>query len=218
MPSSIRSTGFLQEHGPNLAISWRRWRHAPHRSLRCASPERGGVDLNMFFDSWTGLLRVVVVGACAYAALVLLLRLAGKRTLAKMNAFDLVVTVALGSTLATVLLTSSVALAEGVLALALLICAQFAVAWTSVRVPLVRRAVKATPTLLVWRGRLRAEVLRDQRVSHAEVLQAVRAQGQGGLDQVVAVVLETDGSFSVIPVSSAGNLDALENVPDVPQS
>ncbi|SER76333.1 Uncharacterized membrane protein YcaP, DUF421 family [Lentzea xinjiangensis] len=172
----------------------------------------------MFFDSWTGLLRVVVVGACAYAALVLLLRLAGKRTLAKMNAFDLVVTVALGSTLATVLLTSSVALAEGVLALALLICAQFAVAWTSVRVPLVRRAVKATPTLLVWRGRLRAEVLRDQRVSHAEVLQAVRAQGQGGLDQVVAVVLETDGSFSVIPVSSAGNLDALENVPDVPQS
>ena len=172
----------------------------------------------MFFDSWEGLLRVVVVGACAYVALVFLLRLAGKRTLAKMNAFDLVVTVALGSTLATVLLTSDVALAEGVLALGLLICAQFAVAWTSVRVPLVRRAVKATPTLLVWRGRLRPEVLRDQRVSHAEVLQAVRAQGQGGLDQVVAVVLETDGSFSLIPVSSEGNLDALENVPDVPRS
>ncbi|MBY8851878.1 hypothetical protein K7G98_27780 [Saccharothrix sp. MB29] len=70
----------------------------------------------MFFDSWDGLLRVVVVGVCAYAALVVLLRLSGKRTLAKMNAFDLVATVALGSTLATVLLTSDVALAEGALA------------------------------------------------------------------------------------------------------
>lgn len=171
----------------------------------------------MFFDSWDGLLRVVVVGVCAYAALVALLRLSGKRTLAKMNAFDMVVTVALGSTLATVLLTSDVALAEGVLALALLIGAQFAVAWTSVRLGLVRRAVKSTPTLLVWQGRLRDQALRDQRVSRAEVLQAVRAQGQGALDQVAAVVLETDGTFSVIPTNSAGNLDALDNVPDVPR-
>lgn len=75
----------------------------------------------MFFDSWSGLLRVVVLGFCAYLTLVVALRLSGRRTLAKMNAFDLVVTVALGSTLATVLLTSDVALAEGTLALVLLI-------------------------------------------------------------------------------------------------
>ncbi len=49
----------------------------------------------MFFDSWAGLLRVLVVGPLAYAALVLLLRVTGKRTLSKMNAFDLIVTVAL---------------------------------------------------------------------------------------------------------------------------
>ena len=67
----------------------------------------------MFFDGWAGLLRVLVVGALAYAALVLLLRVSGKRTLSKMNAFDLVVTVALGSTLATVLPSRDVALAEG---------------------------------------------------------------------------------------------------------
>ena len=69
----------------------------------------------MFFDGWSGPLRVLAVGTCAYAALVLLLRCSGKRTLSKMNAFDLVVTVALGSTLATVLLSKGVALAEGVL-------------------------------------------------------------------------------------------------------
>ncbi len=50
----------------------------------------------MFFDSWYDLLRILVVGVLAYAGLVLLLRTTGKRTLSKMNAFDLVVTVALG--------------------------------------------------------------------------------------------------------------------------
>jgi uncharacterized membrane protein YcaP (DUF421 family) len=82
----------------------------------------------MLFDSWTGLGRVLIVGTLAYAALVLLLRISGKRTLTKLNAFDLIVTVALGSTLATVLLSSSVALAEGVAALALLILLQYLIA------------------------------------------------------------------------------------------
>jgi uncharacterized membrane protein YcaP (DUF421 family) len=61
----------------------------------------------MWFDSWAQVGRVVLVGAATYGVLVLLLRVSGKRTLAKLNAFDLVVTVALGSTLATVLLDSS---------------------------------------------------------------------------------------------------------------
>ena len=58
----------------------------------------------MWFDSWDSLLRVIAGGFAAYASLVVLLRVSGKRTLSKLNAFDLVVTVALGSTLATMLL------------------------------------------------------------------------------------------------------------------
>ncbi len=55
----------------------------------------------------------MVVVVLAYLALVFLLRISGKRTLSKMNAFDLVVTVALSSTLATMLLSKSVALLPG---------------------------------------------------------------------------------------------------------
>lgn len=79
----------------------------------------------MFFTSWYSLFRIVVVGALAYFALVLMLRSSGKRTLAKLNAFDLVVTVSLGSTLSTILLSRSIALADGLLALALLIRLQY---------------------------------------------------------------------------------------------
>ena len=94
----------------------------------------------MFFQNWSGIIRTVIVGTLAYAVLLLSLRDSGKRTLAKLNAFDLVVTVALGSTLATILLSESVALAEGVTGLILLILLQYVVAFFSVRSKAFARA------------------------------------------------------------------------------
>lgn len=88
---------------------------------------------NIFFDSWDSILRTLVITILAYVALIILLRISGKRTLSKMNAFDFIVTIALGSTLATVLLNKSVSLADGVLALFLLIGLQFLITFFSVR-------------------------------------------------------------------------------------
>lgn len=152
----------------------------------------------MFFDSWSALLRVVVVGPLAYAILVLVLRVSGKRTLAKLNAFDLIVTVALGSTLATVLLSKSVALAEGVLAFATLAGMQFAVAWLSVRSPRFSDFVKSEPTLLLRDGCFLRDAMRRQRVTENELAAALRNHGVGDAEKVAAVVLETDGTFSII--------------------
>lgn len=166
----------------------------------------------MFFDSWFGLLRVLVVGTLAYATLVLLLRVSGKRTLSKMNAFDLVVTVALGSTLATIILSKDVALAEGVLAFALLIVLQLAITWLSVRSERFQALLKAQPRLLLHRGRLLPEALRRERVTEEEVRAALRAQGTASLEEVDAVVLETDGTFSVLREVNAGEASAMANV------
>lgn len=152
----------------------------------------------MFFDSWYGLLRVLVTGTAAYVGLILFVRVSGKRTLAKMNAFDLVVTVALGSTLATIFLSRDVALVEGLAAFFLLILLQYVVAWTSVRWPAFEKAVKSSPTVLVRDGVLLREAMKRQRVSDEEVRAAVRGAGVASLDDVAEVVLETDGSFSVI--------------------
>jgi uncharacterized membrane protein YcaP (DUF421 family) len=157
----------------------------------------------MFFDSWYALLRVLVVGVCAYVALVCLLRVSGKRTLSKLNAFDLVVTVALGSTMATVLLSKDVALAEGVLAFVLLIALQFVVAWLSVRSPAVGRLVKSEPRLLFFRGRFLRDAMRRERVTEGEVIAAIREQGVPSPEGVEAVVLETAGTFSVLNKSDA---------------
>lgn len=156
------------------------------------------MELSVFFQGWDGVLRVVVVGGAAYAALILLLRLSGKRTLSKMNAFDLVVTVALGSTLATVLLSAEVALAEGVTALALLILLQYAITFASVRSPRVTGWVKGEPTLLARDGRPLPDAMRRTRVTAEEIDAALREHGLARLEEAQAVVLETDGTLSVI--------------------
>jgi uncharacterized membrane protein YcaP (DUF421 family) len=172
------------------------------------------------FSGWAGLGRTTLVGVLAYLALVILLRVSGKRTLSKMNAFDLVVTVALGSTLASILTSQSVALAEGLVAFAVLIGLQFVVAWASSRSTGISRIVKSEPTLLVYRGELLVDALRRERVARDEVLAALRRQGAPALDAVEAVVLETDGSFSVIRASGRGPtsvLDRMRRRADLPE-
>lgn len=166
----------------------------------------------MWFDNAQGIVRVILVGTATYVALIAILRLSGKRTLAKLNAFDFVVTVAFGSTLATILLSKDVAMAEGVTALALLAGLQLVVAKVTAILPGSRAAVTARPTLLVSEGELVRDALKRHRVSEAEIHQVVRGTGQGDLSEVSAVVLETDGTLSVITGSRLGDGSALDDV------
>jgi uncharacterized membrane protein YcaP (DUF421 family) len=150
------------------------------------------------------LIRTVVVGALAYVALVAMLRVSGKRTLSQMNAFDFVVTVALGSTLATILLSNEVSLAQGLTALALLIGLQFLITWTSVRSRTTSRLVKSEPTAVVWRGQMLHATMARERLLEAEVDAAVREHGLPAAEAADLVILETDGTISVVADVDAG--------------
>jgi uncharacterized membrane protein YcaP (DUF421 family) len=153
---------------------------------------------SMFYQDWSGIMRTLIVGTLAYGALIVSLRVSGKRTLAKLNAFDLIVTVALGSTLATIVLSEDVALAEGVAALLLLIVLQYVVAFVSVRSRRFARAVRSEPSLLVRDGALCPEAMRRARVTEEELETVLRTNGERRFEAVEAIILESDGSFSVI--------------------
>ena len=156
------------------------------------------MDIQSIFGSWSDAARAVISGLLAYAALVALVRISGKRTVAKWNAFDLIVTVALGSTLGSTIVSGTVPVMQGAGAFVVLIALQFAITWTSVRWHFIHRLIKAEPALLLRDGRLEDETMRRERVTEDEVLTAARRGGFGDLRQVHAIVLETDGSFSVI--------------------
>lgn len=153
----------------------------------------------MLFDGWTPLIRTFVVGVLAYVGLVVILRSTGKRTLSKLNAFDLIVTVSLGSILATILLNKEVALAQGILAFIVLCGMQYVVTWASVRSAFVRGFVKSEPKLLLHNGDPLESAMSSQRVTRDEIEAAARSEGIDDLANVKSVILETDGTLSIIP-------------------
>jgi len=81
------------------------------------------------FQGWEPILRTLVSTSVAYLALIILLRVAGQRTLAKWYAFDLVVTVALGSIFANTVLSKDTAIAEAIAGFILLIGLPFVISW-----------------------------------------------------------------------------------------
>ncbi len=163
----------------------------------------------MWFDSWSDIVRVLLVGVASYAFLIASIRISGKRTLAQLNAFDFIVTVALGSTLATILLTSDVAFVEGIVALSLLLLLQAVVAFAAAMSRRIRKLTTAAPTLLLRNGAIDEDALRRQRVARADVEQAVRQSGAGDLSSVAAVVMESNGKLSVISRDRLGDASAL---------
>ena len=75
---------------------------------------------------------------------------------------------------------------------------QYAVAWLSVRSPRFSGMVKSEPSLLLHRDRFLNGAMRRRRVTHDEVVSALRSSGLARPEDAAAVVLETDGSLSVV--------------------
>ncbi|MEX1005582.1 MAG: YetF domain-containing protein [Acidimicrobiia bacterium] len=151
----------------------------------------------MIIGDLDAVVRILIVGPLAYVSLIVILRVSGKRTLSKMNAFDFVVTVALGSLLATVLLDSSVGVVEGVAAMSVLVVGQYVVSWLSVRSDRVERAVKAEPTLVLVDGRPLPEAMRRMRVTRRDIDAAAREAGVDST-RVAEMILEPAGTLSVV--------------------
>lgn len=169
----------------------------------------------IFLGTPAYLVRVLIIGILAYVALVIILRLSGKRTLSAMNAFDFIVTVALGSTLASVITSRDVSLAEGVLALGILVGLQYIVSRSSVRSERVQKAVKSEPRLLFHAGEFLHGAMRRERIAESEIRQALRSEGFGSLESVRSIVLETNGDLSVLTKSKSDGMGSLVGVAGV---
>jgi len=89
------------------------------------------------------------------------------------------------------------------------------ITWMSVRSNAVKYLIKAEPRLLFHRGEFLRRAMRDERVNEEEMLQAMRSQGIGEIEGIEAVVLETDGSLSIIKATD-GRAEVLSNVAGLP--
>lgn len=171
----------------------------------------------MFFNSWDSLQHTLIVGILGYIGIIILMRISGKRTLSKWNSFDFIVTIAFGSMLASLMLSTNTSLAQGILGIAMLVLFQYIITWISVRSNLFQGWVKGQPTLLLFQGEFQHHAMRHQRVTEGEVLAALRENGMAALEDAEAVILETDGSFSVIKKLKDSSTSALADVKGYPK-
>ena len=153
---------------------------------------------HLLFNGWDLLWRMAVVGICSYLFLILLLRAAGKRTLSRMNAYDMVVTMALGSILAKVLLTHDNSLSESIFAMFLLIGLQYAVSVAMCRVPWIRAIVSCRPAILYHHNQYIEPVMKRERVRRDEIQAAMHARGIPDIALVDTVILGANGDLSVL--------------------
>jgi uncharacterized membrane protein YcaP (DUF421 family) len=169
----------------------------------------------MFFDGWDSVVRIVVLAALIYTILVAALRVIGEQALAKMSAYDLIVTVALGSFLAHLPFVEGVTLADAFAGIATVLLLQEATRWLVKRSRRAEQLIVQRPHLVLWEGRLLPERMQEIKVREEEVRAAVRSSGLGSLTEAQAVVLESDGEWSVISRSDAGDLSAFKDL-DIP--
>lgn len=166
----------------------------------------------IFFDSWESIIRSVVITILAYGGMILILRISGKRTLSKMNAYDFVVTVALGSSMASVALNKNVTLADGLLVFALFVSLQFLITKLSMKSNKVRQLVTNQPTLLLYKGQPLKPFLEKERITIDELYVAARQKGFSSLADVDAIILESTGDLTVFKGSANATSQTLKDV------
>jgi uncharacterized membrane protein YcaP (DUF421 family) len=155
-----------------------------------------------FLEGWPDFWGTLITTAAGYVAMIVVIRLSGKRTLAKWNVFDFISVVALGGIVATTVLTPSVPLGRGLFAFVIIVALQFLLSKVAGYSESIECLINGRPTLLVDRGEFLKDVMHRARVTEAEIRAALRGKGLAYVEDALAVVLETDGSFSIVPRSA----------------
>ena len=167
-----------------------------------------------FFESWYNVERTVTLSIVGYAALFTMLRISGKRTLSKLNVFDFVFVVAVGSVFASMIVSKDVTFVEGVAAMGTLMLIQLLLAELAARFPTLERIINGEPTLLLSNGKFIPEALKKERVTEEEVRGAIRGEGVTRVEDVNAVTMENDGTLTVAWMSKKPVTSSLVDTPE----
>lgn len=147
-------------------------------------------------SSWTEVGLVVISTLAIFLSVVFAVRANGLRSFSKMSSFDFAVTVAIGSLIASVAV-SSTSLTNGIVALVVVLVAQRIVAVLRRRTA-IEAAIDNTPMVLMAGRRMLEDNMARARVTEADIRAKLREANVTDWNQVRAVVLETTGDVSVL--------------------
>lgn len=166
---------------------------------------------NIFFEDWPSIGRVAITTVVAFITLFLFVRISGKRTLAKLNAFDFVVSIALGSTLSDIML-NMIPILEGAIVLFLIISLQYLFAWLARTSPKMERLINTVPQIVYHNETFYEKTMSREAITKEEVYAAIRSAGIDQITDVKAVIMELNGTMSVIRKTSQNGPSSLDDL------
>lgn len=141
----------------------------------------------------------VLRAACIYLVLMVLFKIAGRRSLAELTTFDLVLLMVIGEATQQALLGEDFSMTNAVLVIVTLIAIDVGLSLLKLRFGGFARLIDGGPTVIVEHGRLLRERMRQARLVEADILEAARtAQGLTRLEQIRFAVIERNGKLSII--------------------
>jgi uncharacterized membrane protein YcaP (DUF421 family) len=143
--------------------------------------------------------ELAVRAAAIYLAVLVALRLFGKREVGQFTLIDLVLIVLLANAVQPAMTGPDTSLTGGLVIIVTLVLVNRLIALARARVPFVARLVESPPTELARDGEWNTEALRREEVSVDDVTMAIREHGLDDISEVKRAVLEGDGSISVVP-------------------
>ncbi len=141
----------------------------------------------------------VLRGGVVYGFLLLLLRLTGKRQIGQMAPFDLVLLMLLSNAVQNSMNAGDNTVGSGFLLVLTLIALNTLVGWLTWRSKKLEAVLEGTPQVLVHNGEIQIPVMAAARITHHELMGAIRQVGLTDLEQVRVAILENNGRINVIP-------------------
>ncbi|SHI40859.1 DUF421 domain-containing protein [Pseudozobellia thermophila] len=161
----------------------------------------------MFSISLATILKITFAGLAIYAYIILITRMAGKRTFAKMGSFDFAITIAMGSILADAVNKPSGSFMPALISLGLLALLQVVFAKLRTKSSVFEHTVTNTPVLLMRDGQIYEENLKKCLVTKSDLMAKLREANVLQFSEVKAVVFETTGDISVLHGREALTID-----------
>lgn len=150
--------------------------------------------LNMSVHWWELVFRSAIV----YSALIVILRLTGKRQVGQLAPFDLVLLLVLSNAVQNSMNGGDNSLPGGLISAVTLVTLNYAVGYATFKSKRLEAIVEGRPLLIIHNGHVLKDVLADVKVTHHELEAALRQSGHACIDEVQSAVLENNGSITVI--------------------
>jgi len=143
-------------------------------------------------------LSIVISSVAVYLFIVLAIRLFGKKELSQLSVIDLVFILLISNAVQNAMVGNNTTLSGGIVAASSLFIVNFLMKQAIYRFPSLSKFIQGEAIMLVYKGKMKIDNMHHTRITHDELMEAIREHGVASVSDVDLAILEVDGNISIL--------------------